>query len=96
MMIRSGVLSIPVPRLGKAAKSMLAAAVIVLMAASCGQRSVPPDDAEQVFRFRLREDPPNLDPALSTDNLSEAVVLNLFRGLVTMDPASRCNHDKGG
>jgi peptide/nickel transport system substrate-binding protein/oligopeptide transport system substrate-binding protein len=58
-----------------------------LVIAGCGRRPAPARSApEQVYRFRLREDPPSLDPALVTDNLSEAVVLNLFRGLVSMDP----------
>jgi oligopeptide transport system substrate-binding protein len=63
-----------------------AAAAFEFTACGRGERGVPDD--EQVFRFRLREDPPTLDPALSTDNLSEAVIFNLFRGLVTMDPAT--------
>jgi len=48
----------------------------------------PAGAAEQVFRFRLREDPPTLDPMLSTEQLSEAVLFNLFRGLVELDPAT--------
>ena len=48
----------------------------------------PAAPAEQVFRFRLREDPPTLDPAKSTDQLSQAVLFNLFRGLVEMDPGT--------
>ncbi|HXH28955.1 MAG TPA: ABC transporter substrate-binding protein, partial [Candidatus Polarisedimenticolia bacterium] len=51
-----------------------------------GGRKPASSAGEQVFRFRLREDPPTLDPALSTDNLSEAVLFNLFRGLVQLDP----------
>src|SRR3989442_8935292 len=41
---------------------------------------------EQVFRFRLHEDPPTLDPALDNDQFSEAVILNVNRGLVELDP----------
>jgi peptide/nickel transport system substrate-binding protein/oligopeptide transport system substrate-binding protein len=51
-----------------------------------GCPAAPPKPAEQVFRFRLHEDPPTLDPALQTDNLSEAIVTNVFRGLVSMAP----------
>lgn len=55
---------------------------------ACGGAGGPPAPSEQVFRFRLREDPPTLDPALSNDNLSEAVIVNLNRGLVELDPAT--------
>jgi peptide/nickel transport system substrate-binding protein/oligopeptide transport system substrate-binding protein len=65
---------------------LLGAGVLALCALACGQPAPLAPDGEQVFRFRLREDPPTLDPALSTDNLSEAVVMNLFRGLVFMNP----------
>ncbi len=67
---------------------ILTIAVLALMSFACGRDAAPPDAVEQVFRFRIREDPPTLDPALSTDNLSEAVIVNLFRGLVEMDPAT--------
>ncbi len=75
---------------GRAAALLLAAMAVTVFAAGllpigCA-RTAPGTKTEQVFRFRLREDPPTLDPALSTDNLSEAVILNLFRGLVEMDP----------
>jgi peptide/nickel transport system substrate-binding protein/oligopeptide transport system substrate-binding protein len=63
---------------------LLAAAAAAPALLSCG-RPVG-TGGEQVFRFRLREDPPTLDPALANDQLSEAVVFNLFRGLVWMDP----------
>ncbi|MBN1550879.1 ABC transporter substrate-binding protein [bacterium] len=38
------------------------------------------------FKFRLATDPPTLDPALSTDTTSGAVVLKIFDGLVQFDP----------
>ena len=53
---------------------------------ACSHPAPQPAKPEQVYRFRLREDPPTLDPALVTDNLSDAVTSNVFRGLVTMDP----------
>ncbi len=53
---------------------------------ACAGGAGPQAPAGQVFRFRLREDPPTLDPALSNDNLSEAVIVNLNRGLVELDP----------
>jgi peptide/nickel transport system substrate-binding protein/oligopeptide transport system substrate-binding protein len=57
------------------------------LVACAPQRPAAPG-AERVFRFRLREDPPTLDPALVTDNLSDAVTANVFRGLVAMDPGT--------
>jgi len=64
-----------------------AALLAALGAGGCGRPEAPPAP-EQVYRFRLREDPPTLDPALVTDNLSEAITANVFRGLVAMDPES--------
>jgi len=65
-----------------------ALAALGLVVAGCTSKPDPVSRPEQVYRFRLREDPPTLDPALVTDNLSEAVLVNLFRGLVAMDPAT--------
>ena len=67
------------------AAACLAAAGVAGLAA-CSRPAPPAPKPEQVFRFRLREDPPNLDPAQVTDNLSDAVAVNVFRGLVAMDP----------
>jgi peptide/nickel transport system substrate-binding protein/oligopeptide transport system substrate-binding protein len=72
-----------------AAARLLTAALAALTLAgigACARPSAPAPKTEQVFRFRLREDPPNLDPAQVTDNLSEAIATNVFRGLVAMDP----------
>ncbi|PYS96221.1 MAG: ABC transporter substrate-binding protein [Acidobacteria bacterium] len=66
----------------------LALAAAVAPGLACGPGPARVTKAEQVFRFRLREDPPTLDPALSTDNLSGAVLNNLFRGLVEIDPGT--------
>lgn len=38
------------------------------------------------FKYRLATDPPTLDPALSTDTTSGAVVLKIHDGLVQFDP----------
>jgi peptide/nickel transport system substrate-binding protein/oligopeptide transport system substrate-binding protein len=46
----------------------------------------PPADGW--FRYRLREDPPELDPAKSTDIQSAAVVLRVFDGLVEFEPVT--------
>ena len=66
----------------------LVLAVAGIAVAACTASKPKEPRGEQVYRFRLREDPPTLDPALVTDNLSEAVLMNLFRGLVAMDPAT--------
>jgi oligopeptide transport system substrate-binding protein len=74
------------------ALALASAALPLLVAAGCGARKdkdgADAPAARQVFRFRLREEPPTLDPALMTDNLSESVVMNVHRGLVAMDPAT--------
>ena len=72
------------------ARALLAGAVLgaAALAAGCSPERPAPPAAEKVFRFRLREDPPTLDPAMVTDNLSDAVTANVFRGLVAMDPAT--------
>jgi peptide/nickel transport system substrate-binding protein/oligopeptide transport system substrate-binding protein len=41
---------------------------------------------EKVFRYRLRQDPPTLDPARVTDQTSAAVVRRIHAGLVDFDP----------
>jgi len=63
--------------------------VLVLLLASvaaCSRAGPAVGRPEQVFRFRLHEDPPTLDPALANDQFSEAVILNINRGLVELDP----------
>ena len=56
------------------------------LAGACGRSGPPAPSSEQVYRFRLHEDPPTLDPALANDEFSESVVLNVNRGLVVLDP----------
>jgi len=76
---------------GSRARLAVAAAFVCALPlglAACGSRSPDKTAPRQVFRFRLREEPPTVDPAQMTDNLSEAIVMNVFRGLVAMDPES--------
>jgi oligopeptide transport system substrate-binding protein len=73
------------PALARAAAVLLVAAGTA-GALACSRPARDAASSEQVFRFRLREDPPTLDPALCNDNLSEAVVVNVNRGLVEIDP----------
>jgi peptide/nickel transport system substrate-binding protein/oligopeptide transport system substrate-binding protein len=47
-------------------------------------RTMPPSDG--YLRYRLREDPPELDPGAASDVVSAAVLLNVFEGLVSFDP----------
>ena len=63
-------------------------ATAVLPGLACSGSKPPAAPAEQVFRFRLHEDPPTLDPALTNDQFSEAIVLNVHRGLVELDPGT--------
>jgi peptide/nickel transport system substrate-binding protein/oligopeptide transport system substrate-binding protein len=67
---------------------LVAGAPAAIFGLACGRGAAPAKKTEQVFRFRLREDPPTLDPALTTDELSQAIVLNVFRGLVELDPGT--------
>ena len=51
----------------------------------------PPSDkprAEQVLRMRMRENPPDIDPASSADSLSDRINLAVHDGLVDFDPVS--------
>ena len=76
---------------GRGLRSVLLAglAALPLVAAGCGARTeTAPVTERQVFRFRLREEPPTLDPALMTDNLSESIIMHVNRGLVSMDPGT--------
>src|SRR2546425_5219738 len=82
----------PEPRasLGRPARAALllplALAAMALLACTRGRPS--PARQEQLFRFRMHEDPPTLDPALSNDQFSEAIILNVNRGLVELDPGT--------
>ena len=71
---------------GLARAALLLPVALAGMALLACTRGPSPERAEQVFRFRMHEDPPTLDPALSNDQFSEAVILNVHRGLVELDP----------
>ena len=77
------------PRRARRALASAALLAIAALGAACGSNASQKSAtaaAPSVFRFRLREEPPTVDPAQMTDNLSEAIVMNVFRGLVAMDP----------
>jgi oligopeptide transport system substrate-binding protein len=67
---------------------LLAIAFLGIALNTCTRDAPTRGKPEQVFRFRMHEDPPTLDPALSNDQFSEAVVLNVNRGLVELDAAT--------
>ncbi len=73
-------------RIRPLAAALLAAPLACAAATACAPAGPAPKKEEQVFRFRLHEDPPTLDPALANDEFSESVVLNVNRGLVVLDP----------
>src|SRR5437899_12947165 len=75
-----------IPRVRPLAAALLAAGLACAAVTACAPTGPAPKKQEQVFRFRLHEDPPTLDPALSNDQFSEAVILNVNRGLVELDP----------
>ena len=76
----------PTPRVRPLAAALLAVTLASAAVTACAPAGPAPKKEEQVFRFRLHEDPPTLDPALSNDQFSEAVILNVNRGLVELDP----------
>ena len=65
---------------------LFAAAGLALL--GCQSEAPPEPDAEQVLRVRMREEPPDTDPAQSGDSLSDQINLNLHDGLVDFEPAS--------
>ncbi|HKB08638.1 MAG TPA: ABC transporter substrate-binding protein, partial [Candidatus Polarisedimenticolia bacterium] len=67
---------------------LLPIALLGFALSTCTRRASTPKKPEQVFRFRMHEDPPTLDPALSNDEFSDSVVLNVNRGLVELDPGT--------
>ncbi|MCZ6650834.1 MAG: ABC transporter substrate-binding protein [Acidobacteria bacterium] len=60
----------------------LALLILAATAACAGSAGT----TEQTLRFRLREDPPTIDPAFVTDQVSATVVRRLHAGLVDFDP----------
>jgi oligopeptide transport system substrate-binding protein len=66
----------------------LAALSLLLLMPGC-TATVPPKPAvEQVLRMRMRENPPDTDPAQSADTLSDRINLAIHDGLVDFDPRS--------
>lgn len=61
------------------------AVLLLILSAWLGCNSLYAGE-QVVFNYRLATDPPTLDPALSTDTTSGAVVLKIHDGLVQFDP----------
>jgi len=58
----------------------------LLHLAGCAPLAPPGSKAEQVLRVRMREDPPDTDPAQSADTLSDRLNLEVHDGLVDFEP----------
>ena len=58
---------------------LLPIALLGIAHGACTRQPSTPKKPEQVFRLRMHEDPPTLDPALANDQFSEAVILNVNR-----------------
>ncbi len=65
-------------------------ALVVLPGGLCRCQAPHADKprAEQVLRMRMRENPPDIDPASSADSLSDRINLAVHDGLVDFDPVS--------
>jgi peptide/nickel transport system substrate-binding protein len=70
------------------AAPFLATALLLLVSGGEGCAPAPPSHpaAEQVLRVRMREDPPDIDPAQSGDTLSDRLNLEVHDGLVDFEP----------
>ncbi|HEV8375265.1 MAG TPA: ABC transporter substrate-binding protein [Candidatus Polarisedimenticolia bacterium] len=65
-----------------------ALASLLLVAVACSSGEPPKPAVEQVLRMRMRENPPDTDPAQSADTLSDRINLAIHDGLVDFDPRS--------
>lgn len=63
-------------------RTLLSAAGLTLGACA---RGLPPPAAEQVLRMALNDEPPTLDPALTTSTAASHIIRQLFAGLVRFD-----------
>jgi peptide/nickel transport system substrate-binding protein len=68
------------------AGALLSAALVLVSLAGCAPAESPRHAAEQVLRVRMREDPPDTDPAQSADTLSDRLNLEVHDGLVDFEP----------
>jgi oligopeptide transport system substrate-binding protein len=72
---------------GGAGVLLLCAALLPpALLAGCGPSHTPEVKPEQVLRARMREDPPDTDPAQCADTLSDRLILEVNDGLVDFEP----------
>ncbi|HEU5181544.1 MAG TPA: ABC transporter substrate-binding protein [Candidatus Polarisedimenticolia bacterium] len=71
-------------------RALVLVALVVLPGWLCRCQAPQADKlrVEQVLRMRMRENPPDIDPASSADSLSDRINLAVHDGLVDFDPAS--------
>ena len=73
------------------ARRVLAISALVLLfpvLSGCPAPEPPKPQVEQVLRMRMRENPPDTDPAQSADSLSDRINLAVHDGLVDFHPES--------
>ena len=66
--------------------AMVGLALVLLAVAGCSSPEPAKPKVRQVFRMRMRENPPDTDPAQSADTLSDRINLAVHDGLVDFDP----------
>src|SRR5213594_823806 len=70
------------------ALAIRALSLLVPIFSGCAAPEPPKPKVEHVLRMRMRENPPDTDPAQSADTLSDRINLAVHDGLVDFDPAS--------
>jgi len=73
-------------RAGAGVLLLCAALLPLLLLAGCAPSPPPGRKTEQVLRVRMREDPPDTDPAQCADTLSDRLNLEVHDGLVDFEP----------
>jgi len=70
------------------ALGLLALAVVLPGLSGCTSPEPAKPKVRQVLRMRMRENPPDTDPAQSADTLSDRINLAVHDGLLDFDPQS--------
>jgi peptide/nickel transport system substrate-binding protein len=70
------------------ALAISALALLLPIVHGCSAPEPAKSKIQQVFRMRMRENPPDTDPAQSADSLSDRINLAVHDGLVDFDPQS--------
>src|SRR5438093_12258317 len=74
--------------LTRRALAIRALSLLVPIFSGCFAPEPPKPKVEQVLRMRMRENPPDTDPAQSADTLSDRINLAVHDGLVDFEPQS--------